>query len=48
MDAQVRAQIDEATAKAEAEWRIVRAALLRRRTKEKEARTRRKRSRGPP
>ena len=49
MDAQIRAEVDEAEAKAEAEWRMVRAALLRRRAKEKEARKKHgRRSRGPP
>ncbi len=49
IEATMRAEIDAADAKEEAEWRIVRAALLRRRAIEKEARRKRgRRSRGPP
>jgi hypothetical protein len=44
----VRARIAARRAKHEAEWQIVRAALLRRRAVEKEARKRKKRGRGPP
>jgi hypothetical protein len=49
IEATMRAEIDAADAKEEAEWRIVRTALLRRRAIEKEARRKRgRRSRGPP
>ena len=48
MDDKIRASVAENMAKHEAEWQIVRAALLRRRAVEKEARRRKKRGRGPP